>query len=91
MVAFRLHHSENDMASVTVKNLPAEVHERLKSRAAAHGRSLNAEILAVLKAAVVSERVDAEALLARARELREGVKGRLTDAELRRMRESGRP
>ena len=79
------------MASVTVKNLPPEVHVRLKERAAAHGRSLNGEILALLRSAVMAERVDTAALLASARQAREGVKGRLTDAFLDKARRRGRP
>ncbi len=40
------------MAAVTVRNLPDAVHRALKARAAAHGRSTEAEIRAILEAAV---------------------------------------
>ena len=43
------------MAAVTIRNLPGEVHRALKQRAAAHARSTEAEIRAILEAAVRPE------------------------------------
>lgn len=40
------------MAAVTVRNLPDEVHRALKLRAAAHNRSTEAEIRAILEDSV---------------------------------------
>jgi antitoxin FitA len=40
------------MSVVTVRNLPEETHRALKIRAAAHGRSTEAEIRAILEEAV---------------------------------------
>ena len=40
------------MAAVTIRNLPDEVHRALKLRAARHNRSTEAEIRAILEAAV---------------------------------------
>ncbi len=40
------------MAAVTIRNLPDEVHRALKVRAAQHNRSAEAEIRAILEAAV---------------------------------------
>ena len=40
------------MAAVTVRNLSAETHRALRVRAAEHGRSTEAEIRAILDAAV---------------------------------------
>jgi plasmid stability protein len=37
------------MATITLKNIPAELHRELKKRAEEHHRSLNREILATLK------------------------------------------
>ena len=42
------------MAAITVRNLPDETHRALKARAAAHGRSTEAEVRAILTAAVDS-------------------------------------
>lgn len=43
------------MAAVTIRNLPEEVHRALKVRAARHKRSAEAEIRAILEAAVRPE------------------------------------
>ncbi|WP_068636579.1 FitA-like ribbon-helix-helix domain-containing protein [Thauera butanivorans] len=66
------------MATVTVRNLPDEVHRALRVRAAQHGRSTEAEIREILEAAArPPERVRLGSLLVSiAREA-----GGLTDAE----------
>ncbi len=79
------------MPTLTLKNLPASLHRRLKARARVNRRSLNAEALACLQAAVAAERVDVDAFLARARLLRARAKGTLTDEELSRLKAEGRP
>jgi antitoxin FitA len=79
------------VSTLTLKGIPAALHRRLKARAALHGRSLNGEVLACLQAAVGAERVDVEALLARARELRREVAGRLGETEVARLKRQGRP
>ncbi len=43
------------MAAVTIRNLPAEVHRALKVRAARNNRSTEAEMRAILEAAVRPE------------------------------------
>ena len=43
------------MAILTVRNLPDEVHRALRVRAALHGRSTEAEVRAILAAAVTPE------------------------------------
>lgn len=40
------------MATVTVRNLPDEVHRALRVRAATHGRSTEAEIRSILESTV---------------------------------------
>jgi antitoxin FitA len=40
------------MADITVRNLDDTVRQRLKQRAAAHGRSMEAEVRAILTSAV---------------------------------------
>lgn len=40
------------MAAVTIRNLPEETHRALKMRAARHNRSAEAEMRAILEAAV---------------------------------------
>jgi len=58
------------MATITLKNIPDDLHRRLKERAARHRRSLNGEILSTLEMAVRSEPVDPRAFIARIQDLR---------------------
>lgn len=52
------------MAAITVRNLSDETHRALKARAARHGRSAEAEVRAILDAAVSpDERVRLGSLL----------------------------
>lgn len=37
------------MAAFLIKNLPAQLHERLRRRAAEHHRSMNREVIAILE------------------------------------------
>ncbi|MDQ2696498.1 MAG: Arc family DNA-binding protein [Pseudomonadota bacterium] len=65
------------MAMLTVRNLPEEVHRALRVRAAAHGRSTEAEVRAILEEAVRPEgRVKLGSLLADI-----GRRARLTDED----------
>ena len=66
------------MPSITVRNVPAEVHRALRVRAASHGRSIEAEIRDILeKAAKPAGRIKLGSLLAEI-----GREARLTDEEL---------
>ncbi len=78
------------MASLTLKDIPAGLHEALRQRAVRNRRSLSQEALACLEEATAGERVDPDQLLARARRLRVGVK-RVSGSELRTWVTQGRP
>ena len=78
------------MATMTVKDVPEKLHRRLKARAAAHRRSLNSEIIASLEATAGAQKLDPDALLARAASLRSRVGGHLTDSDLVALRTAGR-
>ncbi len=78
------------MPTLTLKDIPPELHRRLKARALRNRRSLNREAIECLRAATGSTPIDPEALLARARSLREQVSGRLTQRELERWKRAGR-
>jgi plasmid stability protein len=49
------------MLNLTLKNIPAELHLRLKTRAESNRRSLNREILALLEAQLEAPAVDVAA------------------------------
>ncbi len=66
------------MPAVTIRNLPEATHRALKLRAAGHGRSTEAEIRAIIEAAVrPASRVKLGALLARI-----GERAGLTDDDM---------
>ncbi|HEY64819.1 MAG TPA: Arc family DNA-binding protein [Caldilineae bacterium] len=80
------------MPTITIKNIPDALYERLKRRAQMNRRSINSEIIVCLERALYSQRVDPEALLARARQLRQKTAGHIiTDAEFTRAKTEGRP
>jgi len=74
-------HSNNRieaMAMLTVRNLPDEVHRALRVRAATHGRSIEAEVRAILDEVVKPEgRVKLGSLLADI-----GRRAELTDEDI---------
>lgn len=55
------------MPSLTIRDIPEELHARLKAEAAAHGRSLNKEILLRLKVSADRRQPPVDALVERIR------------------------
>ena len=62
------------MPSLTLKDIPKRLHQRLKERATRHRRSLSQEALACLEQMVAAEPVDAASVLRKARAERANVK-----------------
>jgi plasmid stability protein len=56
--------------NLTLKNIPDDVYERLKTSAALHRRSLNSEAIVCLETVLVPGKIAAAERLARARQLR---------------------
>lgn len=56
--------------TLTLKNIPDEVYERLKASAQTHRRSLNSEAIVCLESVLLPGRADPGERLARARALR---------------------
>lgn len=52
------------MATLTVKNLPNQLYERLRTQAKRHRRSINSEAIVCLEQVLVSRRIDPEIFLA---------------------------
>ncbi len=78
------------MSAITIKNIPPAVHRKLKSRAKAHGRSLNREIITTLESAVRGSPIDAAGVGRHARAVRETMAVYLTEKDLNRLKTSGR-
>ena len=80
------------MATLTIKNIPEKLRQRLKESAAQHRRSINGEAICCLEKALVDNRVDPEEFLARARALRARMPHVfLTEKLLRTAKNQGRP
>jgi plasmid stability protein len=58
------------MTTLTLKNIPEELHQRLRESAARHHRSLNREIIALLEERLALRRADVEKELEAVRRLR---------------------
>lgn len=52
------------MATITLKNIPEDLHQRLRESAARHHRSLNREIIAQLEASLTERNRETDELLA---------------------------
>jgi len=80
------------MPTITVKNIPEDLYERLKESARAHRRSINSEVIVCIEKVIGTHKIDIEAEIARARELREKAGDySLTDDDLRQFKSDGRP
>jgi antitoxin FitA len=80
------------MATITLKNIPTDLHRKLKKRAVEHHRSLNGEILATLKGATSkTQRVDVQTLIREARAARAKFTRRISDDEINAWKRAGRP
>jgi plasmid stability protein len=64
-----------NMATVTVKNIPNELYERLKSVAEINRRSINNEIIMCIEDTVISRRINLDEVLENARQLRQLTAG----------------
>jgi len=80
------------MATVTVKNIPDEIYERLKSVAEINRRSINSEIIMCIENAVASRRINLDEVIETARQLRQLTAGHpLSKEEFNQAKAEGRP
>ena len=80
------------MPSLTIRDIPEDLHTKLKADAAAQGRSLNKEVLIRLKLSVAERKPAVEELLAVAQANRRRMKGVwITNAFINRAKRQGRP
>ena len=79
------------MPTITVKDIPEDLHAKLKEAAAAEGRSLNKEIILRLKISTMQERrPNVKELLARAEHIRSQFRGSLSPKDIDRWKRQGR-
>ena len=78
--------------TLTLKNIPDIVYNRLKLSAQAHRRSMNSEALVCLEAVLLPAKVTPAERLARARELRSDLpKGKFRARDIDELKREGRP
>lgn len=78
--------------TLTLKNIPDDVYERLKHSAATHRRSMNSEAIVCLEAVLLPASVTPAERLARARELRSALPhGKFRASHIDAMKQEGRP
>jgi len=80
------------MPTITVKNIPGDLYERLKQSATENRRSINSEIIVCIERAVQSRRHEnIDDLLAKARKIRGKTSGHLlTDERFTELKALGR-
>jgi antitoxin FitA len=77
--------------TLTLKNIPEEVYERLKAAAEANRRSLNSEAIVCLESVLAPGRVPPGERLARARALRSALpKGKFRARDIDALKREGR-
>ncbi|MGM0451966.1 MAG: FitA-like ribbon-helix-helix domain-containing protein [Thermodesulfobacteriota bacterium] len=79
------------MATVTVKNIPDELYERLKAAAETNRRSINSEIIMCIENTVISRRINLDDVLDNVRQLRRLTAGYpISDEEFNQAKSEGR-
>ena len=73
LVPIRHQNGCKPVPSLTIKNLPSDLYERLKRSAKSHHRSINGEVIATLERSLRADRLTPEAELAGIRVLRESL------------------
>ncbi|MCC6500170.1 MAG: Arc family DNA-binding protein [Anaerolineales bacterium] len=80
------------MTTITIKNIPEEIYERIKLQAKANRRSVNREIISIFEHAVQKRTpMDVKEILERTRKIRElTAQYTISNEELTRWKEEGR-
>ncbi|RCK79866.1 MAG: hypothetical protein OZSIB_4020 [Candidatus Ozemobacter sibiricus] len=78
------------MATITLKNVPRQIHLGIKKRAEKNHRSINGEILACLERVLGLCTADADDLLANMEKAHEGLRFKVTVEDIRAARREGR-
>ena len=59
------------MVTLTIKNMPEELYERIKTQAKNNHRSINKEVISIIEGAFTIPPIDVKATLERTRKIRE--------------------
>jgi plasmid stability protein len=80
----------NQMKTITLKNFPEELLVQLKVRAKTNNRSLNSEIIHILKGSCENSTAARQQIMEHARKIRESIKQRLSNEEINDAKSRGR-
>ena len=79
------------MANLTIKNIPEELYQRLKTSAKLNRRSMNSEILVCLEQVLLKPELDRTTMLQRIRQVRaQSNRNLLTDEQILKLKNEGR-
>lgn len=90
MVSKGIHEAE-EMRTITLKNIPDDLYERIKETASLNRRSMNSEVLVRLEREFPYRERDPEKIIEQVRKTRESIKSRITDEEINEGKRWGRP
>ncbi|MBK7543650.1 MAG: plasmid stability protein [Candidatus Competibacteraceae bacterium] len=80
------------LTTLTLKNIPDELYNRLKASAELHRRSLNSEAILCLETTLFPKKIDSNERLLRARQLRHGLNATNFQAhDIDELKRQGRP
>ena len=77
--------------TMTIKDIPDAIYERLRASADAHQRSMNSEAIVCLETVLQPRRVNADEQLSRIRELRASLNFAVTAEDVDTLKREGRP
>ena len=78
-------------ATLTLKNIPDAIYDRLRASADAHRRSMNSEAIVCLETVLLPRRVNPDEHLSRIRELRASLNFTVTAEDVDTLKREGRP
>lgn len=78
-------------ATLTLKNIPDAIYDRLRASADAHRRSMNSEAIVCLETVLLPRRVNPDEQLSRIRALRASLNFTVTAEDVDTLKREGRP
>ncbi len=79
------------MPSITIKNIPDDVYDRIKQRATENRRSINSEIIECLAQITRPSQVNSDIVLYEVRRLRESINVQIKEEDVKKAIRRGRP
>lgn len=78
--------------TITLKNIPDDIYDSLKTAAEAHHRSLNSEVISCLERVLLPTKISNETHMAQAKQMRDELKGKkFKVADIEKAIDQGRP